>query len=306
MTNSASDEIRSNEESSPLSLNKCTTLKYHSQRNATSAEQTFYIVGTAHVSRSSCEAVRDIIREVKPDGVFLELCDGRQGLLRPTVVKSEKSDVGIQEYMKLWRSGQATLFEVLYCWMLERFGSELEVAPGEEFRVAFEEAKQLSALVMLGDRPVNITVKRMWGSLSLWQKIRLCFMLVFTGVYIPDKEDMLKLFNEWEDTDAMTEAIRELSKCFPTLAVNLIDERDLYMVHTMRDLASKATTIVAVVGAGHLPGIKANWEEEIDIEAISSVLPRKSSSIWKYILLASSGMLIVSVGYLKFRSRDGR
>lgn len=57
--------------------------------------------------------------------------------------------------MKLWKSGQASLFEVLYSWMLERFGSELEVAPGEEFRVAYEEARKLGALVILGDRPVR-------------------------------------------------------------------------------------------------------------------------------------------------------
>lgn len=71
----------------------------------------------------------------------------------------------------------------------------------------------------------------------------------------------------------------------------------------MRELSNRATTVVAVVGAGHLPGIKANWEKDIDIEELSSITSRRSSSTWKYVLLATSGMAILSVGYLKFRAR---
>jgi len=71
----------------------------------------------------------------------------------------------------------------------------------------------------------------------------------------------------------------------------------------MREFANRATTVVAVVGAGHLPGIKANWDKDIDIEELSSIIPRRSSSAWKYVLLATSGIAILSVGYLKFRPR---
>ena len=39
--------------------------------------RSFYIVGTAHVSKSSADLVEKTIREKKPDTVCLELCDSR-------------------------------------------------------------------------------------------------------------------------------------------------------------------------------------------------------------------------------------
>jgi hypothetical protein len=41
------------------------------------------IVGTAHVSKDSCKEVEDVIRHVKPQVVFLELCTSRVAILVP-------------------------------------------------------------------------------------------------------------------------------------------------------------------------------------------------------------------------------
>ena len=45
-------------------------------------ECTFYILGTAHVSRKSCDDVRTIIRKVNPEVVVIVLCSERQGILQ--------------------------------------------------------------------------------------------------------------------------------------------------------------------------------------------------------------------------------
>ena len=51
---------------------------------------------------------------------------------------------------------------------------ELGMAPGGEFRTAYQEAQKLSGcIVQLGDRPINITLKRAIGSLGPWQKLKL-------------------------------------------------------------------------------------------------------------------------------------
>lgn len=50
-------------------------------------ECTFYILGTAHVSRKSCEDVRTIIRKVRPEVVVIELCSERQGMLHVDRIK---------------------------------------------------------------------------------------------------------------------------------------------------------------------------------------------------------------------------
>lgn len=43
---------------------------------------------------------------------------------------------------------------------------------------------------------------------------------------------------------------------FPSLLHPLITERDQFMAFMLRKLASRAQTVVAVVGAGHLQGIR--------------------------------------------------
>ena len=40
-----------------------------------------YILGASHVSRASCDRVRDLIAAVRPDVVLVELCKDRLGLL---------------------------------------------------------------------------------------------------------------------------------------------------------------------------------------------------------------------------------
>ncbi len=40
-----------------------------------------YILGASHVSRVSCNRVRELIAAVRPDVVLVELCKDRLGLL---------------------------------------------------------------------------------------------------------------------------------------------------------------------------------------------------------------------------------
>ena len=69
---------------------------------------------------------------------------------------------------------------------------ELGMAPGGEFRQAFREARTVpGCLVHLGDRPINITLKRALGSLSLWQKLKLGFNILTSKDSIT-KEDVEK------------------------------------------------------------------------------------------------------------------
>ena len=72
----------------------------------------------------------------------------------------------------------------------------------------------------------------------------------------------------------MTEAFLEMGAAFPALLRPLLEERDEYMVFILRRLAlSRVRRVVAVVGAGHVPGMVAKWEQVIDIEAIAAPPP---------------------------------
>lgn len=59
-----------------------------------------------------------------------------------------------------------------------------------------------------------------------------------------------------QEADVLTEAILEFGKEYPGMIGPLLTERNLYMVYMMRKLAAHASSVVAVVGAGHLQGIR--------------------------------------------------
>ena len=63
-------------------------------------------------------------------------------------------------------------------------------------------------------------------------------------------------------------------------------------------MCNRASKVVAVVGAGHLPGMRERWNADIDFEEISSMpaVPQKSSWPWKRIaLLGISGVALTTV-----------
>jgi len=64
-----------------------------------------------------------------------------------------------------------------------------------------------------------------------------------------------------------------LGSNFPTLKRILIDERDQYLAHKI--FHSDGKKVVAVVGAGHIPGIKLNLGKEYDIAPLDIIPPPK-------------------------------
>jgi pheromone shutdown-related protein TraB len=67
--------------------------------------------------------------------------------------------------------------------------------------------------------------------------------------------------------------LNEVGKSLPVLKEILINERDRYLAAKIRTAPGKK--IVAVVGAGHVPGIKNNWNNDIDIAALEKLPPKK-------------------------------
>ncbi|EFH39108.1 predicted protein [Arabidopsis lyrata subsp. lyrata] len=141
---------------------------------------------------------------------------------------------------------------------------KLEVFPGAEFRVAFEEANKYGGAVFPGDRPVQL-------------------------------KDM-------SDADMLTMMIQEMSKEFPSLMETLVHERDKYMAYLLLRLASEHSSVVAVVGRGHLQGIKKNWNQPINIKELLELPTNESiftvKNILKYLVVVVAGTAIVSGMYL--------
>ena len=253
-----------------------------------SKECVYYILGTAHVSKESCEDTAALIRKVQPDIVFIELCCERQAVLQMHHLKEPI----LSDIVKELRKGRVTLFQAVYGWLLGRVGAGLDVAPGEEFRVAVKEAHAVGARVVLGDRPLSITLARLWAALSLWEKWRLLTSLLWQGVAVLDKDEMRKEIEKMKETDVLTEAVKEVGREFPSLLGPLLTERDQYMTYILRRIASQGHTVVGVVGAGHLEGIRENWTKEFDVSSICSI-PTASKKLSRSLKVGS--LLVVAL-----------
>ncbi|KAG0472494.1 hypothetical protein HPP92_017040 [Vanilla planifolia] len=250
-----------------------------------------YLVGTAHVSQDSCTEVQAVIRYLKPQAVFLELCSSRITILTPQNLKVPT----VHEMIDMWKKKKMNTFGILYSWFLAKVAEKLEVFPGAEFRVAFEEATSYGARVILGDRPVNVTLRRTWGKMSAWHRAKFLYYILFQAFFLPSPEDLNKMLKDMDDVDMLTLVIQEMSKAFPTIMETVLHERDMYMSSTLLKVASEHSSIVAVVGKGHLPGIKKNWKQPVDLKQLMQAPSRRKASMSRTKLYTTIGVGVAGV-----------
>ncbi|XP_010908929.1 uncharacterized protein [Elaeis guineensis] len=260
-----------------------------------------YVVGTAHVSQESCKEVQAIINYLKPQVVFLELCSSRVAILTPQNLNVPTAS----DMIDMWKKKKMNAFGILYSWFLAKVADKLEVFPGSEFRVAFEEAMSYGAKVILGDRPVHITLRRTWGKMTLWHRIKFLYYILFQAIFLPSPEDLNKMLKEMDDIDMLTLVIQEMSKAFPTMMETLVHERDMYMSSTLLKVAREHSSVVAVVGKGHLSGIKKHWQQPIEVKHLLEVPVNGAAVSWMKILasvgVAATGIALASGLYLTGR-----
>ncbi|CAH9076622.1 unnamed protein product [Cuscuta epithymum] len=242
-----------------------------------------YLLGTAHVSAESCQQVQAVINFLKPQAVFLELCSSRVAILTPRNLKIPT----MGEMVDMWKK-QYNLFAILYSWFLAKVASKLDALPGDEFRVAYEEAMKYGGKVILGDRPVEVTLRRTWAKMPLWHKTKLVYSLMFQALFLPSPDDINRMLKEMDDVDMLTLVIQEISKQFPTLMETLVHERDQYMSSRLRAVACQHNSVLAVVGKGHLIGMQKHWQKPIKLNELLSTLPpsKKPTGHVKKILTA--------------------
>jgi pheromone shutdown-related protein TraB len=243
---------------------------------------TVHVVGTAHVSRASVVDVCEVIRFTKPNLIFLELCRNRLPLL--LTPESDSSGPPLTLAQTLKNASTVGIFSALLAYFYSGVKDKLKITPGAEFRAAYEEAKKLNASVVLGDRPVEITLKRTWANLSFYEKLKFIYTLLKESRLDIKEEDIESM----KDTDLITATLKELSKEFPGISRPLIFERDEYLTFMLQNC--QAPIVVAVVGLGHVEGIKKCWGKQIDIAAL-----RQIPAVWSFRKVFFS-VLAVAVG----------
>jgi pheromone shutdown-related protein TraB len=257
-------------------------------------DREFVLVGTAHISRESAVLVREVIERERPDRVCVELDRQRFEAL------SERRRWEALDLKQLIRNKQlaALLANLMLASYQKRLGGMLGVEPGAELLEATRVAEELSIPISLCDRDVRVTLRRAWASMGFFKKVALASTLFASMFERPEisEEDLRRL----RDQDVLSELMREIGEAMPALKRTLIDERDAYLARRMLDAPGRR--VVAVVGAGHVEGIRRALEENlpVDLSAIDTVPPM--SSAWKWIGWGIPALIVgalVAIGVTK-------
>jgi pheromone shutdown-related protein TraB len=253
-----------------------------------------YLVGTAHVSKSSVEEVRRVIDEVRPDTVCVELDKTRHEAL---VDESRWRKLDIFQVIKQKKvlMLMASLGLSVY---QRRLGDKLGVKPGAEMLAAIEKANEIDAQIVLADRDIQATLKRTWAALSFWSKAKVTAGLL-TAV-TSTEEITEERIEQLKDRDTLNETLVELAKVLPQVKEPLIDERDRFLMSSIREAPGEK--IVAVVGAAHVQGMVSHLDTAVDREDLSKIPPPPwSREVLKWVI----PMIVLGAFYYGYTQHEG-
>lgn len=211
------------------------------------------LLGTAHVSKASAAEVADCIKNLQPDVVAIELCQGRFDNLNNDN-KYENLDIG-----EVIKKGQAlfVMANLLLSAYQKKMGDKIGIKPGAEMIAAIKEAEDIGASLKLVDRPIDVTLKRVTRQLGFIDKIS---MLASVLTYLFSKEEVEEVdeatIESLKDSSVILDTINELGLKFPNVKKYLLDERDSYMAYKVNRLQGEK--ILVVLGAAHLEGVYAH------------------------------------------------
>jgi pheromone shutdown-related protein TraB len=227
------------------------------------------LIGTAHISRESADLVDRVITEEKPDVVCVELCKTRFEAIQ------QKDKWQEMDIVKVIRENRTALLlsQLLMMSLQKKIAERFNINPGEDMLRAISRAAESGAEVVLADREIRVTLLRTWRMMGLWSKMKFLsdmILSLFIGENITEEN-----IEELKQHDVLDLALKSIGEKLPELKTTLIDERDQFLACSIRN--SQGRKIVAVVGAGHIPGIIENIGKAIDIDEINTIPPR---SFW--------------------------
>ncbi|OPL14250.1 MAG: conjugal transfer protein TraB [delta proteobacterium ML8_D] len=251
------------------------------------------LIGTAHISRDSVDLVRRVIDKEMPDCVCVEL-DARR---YDTLSKKKRWDsLDLKEIIRK-KQLSILLFNLILASYQKRLGDQLGVLPGTELLAAVKTAEERGISVALCDRDVRVTLRRAWHAVSFFKKNYLLASM-FAGLF--DKTEITEeKLNELKKTDVLSELMLELGKALPELKRVLIDERDTFLSERIKK--AEGERIVAVVGAGHVEGIKKALLEDrhAQMEDINVIPP--VSMVWKVLGWVIPLVIFTSLGIIAWQ-----
>ena len=217
----------------------------------------YTILGTAHVSKASADAVEQLIKSGEFDAVAIELDKNRFASL------NDPESFAKLDLFQVIRSGRAGIVgaQLALGAFQQRVAEQFDIEAGKEMRVAIAEARSANLPLLLIDRDIGVTMRRVYRNVPWWQRLTLFSGLiasVFSNEEISE-EDIEKL----KEGDMLESTFQEFAEGSENIYTPLIAERDIYMAARLREEAAQRgpkdqeaeQQILVVIGAGHLKGL---------------------------------------------------
>ncbi len=220
--------------------------------NVELGEQRITLLGTAHVSKISADAVKSMLDSGQYDAVAVELCPSRyNAMVHPDALAQMDLFQVVRE-----RKVSMVAASLALGAFQQRIADQFDVKPGAEMLAAIEFTQSKKVPIFLVDREVGITLKRIYHNIPWWQRLNLVSGLLASVVSKEkvSEEDIERL----KEGDLLESTFSQFSEESQSLFLPLIDERDRYMAaRLLREVEKQSfRNILVVVGAGHLRGIE--------------------------------------------------
>lgn len=241
----------------------------------------YTLLGTAHVSAESAEDVTRLLTSGAFDAAAIELCDARHHSM------TNPDAMGEQDLFQVFKQGKAGMVAASLALgaFQQRIAEQSGIQPGAEMRAAVESCRTHELPLLLIDRDVGVTLKRIYRNVPWWQRFSLFSGLIGSVMSRQDvsKEEIEKL----KEGDMLEATFSEFAAESETLYTPLIRERDRYMALRLCEQAppGRFKNVLVVLGAGHLKGtaehLEAPLPEEpaVEREALEHTPP--ASKLWK-------------------------
>ena len=256
----------------------------------------YTVLGTAHVSRVSVDAVHELLATEAFDAVAVELDESRyRALCDPEAWRN-------MDLLQVIRSGKAGMVaaNLALSAYQRRLAEQFGIEPGAEMKAAVDLAAQKKIPVWLIDRDVGVTLRRAYRAVCLRDRFGILSGLI-ASIFERSEIDEAEI-EKLKHGDMLQNAFTEFAQQSEPLYRALIAERDTFMTARLREEASAGTArrVLAVIGAGHLAGIERELGAQQDAPAgvIAALRSPPPPSPWpKWIGLGVLAIIVAAIAF---------
>ncbi|MBL0010486.1 MAG: TraB/GumN family protein [Nitrosomonas sp.] len=216
------------------------------------------LLGTAHVSKASADKVQELIATGKYDAVAVELCPSRHKII------VNPDAMARMDLFQVIKKGQASMVAASLALgaFQQRMAEQFDIEPGAEMRIAIKDAQAAKLPVLLIDREIGTTLKRIYRNVPWWKRFNL-FAGLIASVISKEKFSAAEI-ERLKEGDVLESSFAQFAENEKDLFRPLISERDEYMSARLIKECKENNYqhILAVIGAGHLNGMAQQLETQ--------------------------------------------